>query len=129
MSTICTILAMVAQHDWEIHQVDIKSAYLYADLKEEVYMRVLPGYLKAGEEGKILKLRKSLPGLNQASYEWHEELAAIFTKMGFMHSQANQAVFYKCTPQEHTVITVSVDDCYELGWVLTTKAQKRTVKG
>jgi hypothetical protein len=38
MSTIRSVLAMAAQQDWEIHQVDIKSAYLYADLKEEVHI-------------------------------------------------------------------------------------------
>jgi hypothetical protein len=110
MTTICAVLSMAAKLDWEIHQVDIKSAYLYAELKEDIYMRPLPGYLKEGDEGKVLKLRRSLPGLKQAGYEWSEELASVFTRMDFTHSQIDQAVFYRTTDDEHTVVTVSIDD-------------------
>jgi len=101
---------MAAQRDWEIHQVDIKSAYLYAELKEEIYMRAPPGYLKEGDEGKVLKLLRSLPGLKQDGYEWSEELASVFAKLGFTRSQVDQAVYYRRSDEEHTVITVSVDD-------------------
>jgi hypothetical protein len=41
MSTICMVLTMATQKDWEIHQVYIKSVYLYADIQEEIYMRTL----------------------------------------------------------------------------------------
>ena len=68
MSTIRMVLAQAAQRDWEIHQVDIKSAYLYAEVKEEIYMRAPPGYLKKGDEGKVLKLLRSLYGLKQAGF-------------------------------------------------------------
>ena len=57
MTTICTILTMVACQNWEIHQVDIKSAYLNAELHEDIYMRAPPGYLKPEDEGKVLKLK------------------------------------------------------------------------
>jgi hypothetical protein len=110
MSTICTVLTMAAQRDWEIHQVDVKSAYLYASLQEEIYMRAPPGYLKEGQQGKVLKLKRSLPGLKQAGFEWAEELAGAFQKMGFSRSQVDQAVYYRRTSKEHMVITVSVDD-------------------
>ena len=96
--------------DWEIHQVDIKSAYLYAEIKETIYMRAPPGYLKMGEEGKVLRLLRSLPRLKQAGFEWLEELAGAFRKMGFSHSQVDQAVYFKRSQDEHMVITVSVDD-------------------
>jgi hypothetical protein len=72
MATIHTVLTMAAQCDWEIHQVDIKSAYLYASIQEEIYMRAPPGYLRDGQEGKVLKLKRSLPGLKQAGFEWAE---------------------------------------------------------
>jgi hypothetical protein len=110
MTTIRAVLSMAAKLDWEVHQVDIKSAYLYAELKEDIYMRPPPGYLKEGDEGKVLKLRRSLPGLKQAGYEWSEELASVFARMDFTRSQIDQAVFYRNTDDEHTVITVSVDD-------------------
>lgn len=110
MTTIHTVLAMAAQLDWEIHQVNIKSAYLYAELKEDIFMHAPPGYLKDGDEGKVLKLKRSLPGLKQAKYEWSEELASVFAKLGYSRSQVDQVVYYRCKGDEHTVITVSVNN-------------------
>jgi len=110
MTTIRAVLTMAAKLDWEVHQVDIKSAYLYAELKEDIYMRPPPGYLKSGDEGKVLKLQRSLPGLKQAGYEWSEELASTFAKMEFTCSQVDQAVFYRHAQDKHTVVTVSVDN-------------------
>jgi len=51
MSTIHVVLTMAAKHNWEIHQVDIKSAYLNTELKDDICMRASPGYLKTGDEG------------------------------------------------------------------------------
>jgi hypothetical protein len=110
MSTIRTVLAMAAQNDWEIHQVDIKSAYLHAEIKEDIYMRPPPGYLRAGDEGKVLRLLRCLYGLKQAGFEWSEELASVFLKIGFTRSQIDQAVYFKRSADEHMVVTVSVDD-------------------
>ena len=110
MTTIRTVLTVAAQRDWEIHQVDIKSAYLHAEVKEDIYMRAPPGYLKLGDAGKVLKLLRSLYGLKQAGFEWSEELAKVFLAIGFTRSQVDQAVYYKKSADEHMVITVSVDD-------------------
>ena len=110
MSTIRTVLSMAASQDWEIHQVDIKSAYLHAEIKEDIYMRAPPGYLKTGDEGKVLKLLRCLYGLKQAGFEWSEELASVFLQLGFRRSQVDQAVYFKRSQDEHMVVTVSVDD-------------------
>ncbi len=110
MSTIRTVLTMAAQRDWEIHQIDIKSAYLNAELHDNIYMRAPAGYLKKGDEGKVLKLLRSLYGLKQAGYEWSEELERFFIDSGFNRSQVDQGVYFWRTGDEHTVITVSVDD-------------------
>jgi hypothetical protein len=101
---------MAAQQDWEIHQVDVKSAYLNAEVKEEIYMRAPPGYLKPGDERKVLRLLRSLYGLKQAGFEWSEELEKFFLDIEFTRSQVDQAVYFKRSVDEHTVITVSVDD-------------------
>jgi hypothetical protein len=110
MSTIHMVLAMVAQRDWEIHQIDIKSAYLYASIQEEIYIRTPPEYLRDDQHGKVLKLKRSLPRLKWAGYEWAEELAGVFAKLGFSRSRVDQAVYYKCTSMEQMVITVFVND-------------------
>jgi hypothetical protein len=100
MSTICTVLGMAAQQDWEIHQIDIKSTYLYASIQEEIYMHAPPGYLGEDQQGKALKLKRSLPGLKHAGYEWSEELAGVFAKLGFSRSRVDQAVYFRRTSNE-----------------------------
>jgi hypothetical protein len=84
ITTIHIVLTIAAHHDWEIHQVDIKSAYLNAALKDTIYMRALPGYLKTEDFGKVLLLLRSLYGLKQAGFE---ELEKFFLDYGFTCSQ------------------------------------------
>ena len=59
-------LTHAAQHGWATHQLDIKSTYLNARIKETIYIWLPPGYLKEGQEGKVGKLNKGLYGLKQA---------------------------------------------------------------
>ena len=78
------MLANAAQQDWEIEHVDVKSAYLNAPLKEEIYMQAPRGILKPGQEGKVLRLLKGLYGLKQAGRGWYLEMSNIFIKkLGF----------------------------------------------
>jgi Reverse transcriptase (RNA-dependent DNA polymerase) len=53
-TSLCTILALAAKYNLEVHQLDIKSAYLNEDLKEEIYMAPPPGF--DTPEGMVLKL-------------------------------------------------------------------------
>ena len=45
MNSICLVLSLAALHNWEVHQMDVKSAFLHGDLHEEVYMEQPPGYV------------------------------------------------------------------------------------
>jgi hypothetical protein len=110
MTTIHTVLTIAAHCDWEIHQVDITSAYLNAALKDTIYMGALPGYLKMEDFSKVLLLLRSLYGLKQAGFEWSEELKKFFIDYGFTRSQVDQAIYFRRNVEEHTIITVSIDD-------------------
>jgi hypothetical protein len=46
MNSIRLVLALVASHKWEVHQMDVKSAFLHRDLQEEIYMEQPPGYVQ-----------------------------------------------------------------------------------
>jgi hypothetical protein len=110
MPSIRTILAYAAQEDWEIHQIDIKSAYLNAPLKEKVYMKAPPGVLTPEQVGLVLELLKAIYGLKQAGREWHELLSAVFRLLGFTRSSIDHSVFYKHKMEEHTIVAVATDD-------------------
>ena len=42
--SFCTIIALAAEHDWDIHQMDVKATYLNGKLKEEIFMEAPPGF-------------------------------------------------------------------------------------
>jgi hypothetical protein len=66
MESVRLLFALAAQESWRVHHMDVKSAFLNGDLKEEVYVHQPPGFTIPGKEGKVLCLRKALYGLRQA---------------------------------------------------------------
>ena len=106
-------LAYAAQHGWATHQLDIKSAYLNAHLKETIYIRLPPGYLKDGQDGKVGKLNKGLYGLKQAGRAWYLELRGVMVdKLGFKVCDADHGVFIKhdAKNNQHIIVAVATDD-------------------
>jgi hypothetical protein len=63
--TIRMVLAVATQRDWIVYQLDVKSAFLYKELDEDVYVEQPLGYKKKGEEYKVFKLKKALYGLKR----------------------------------------------------------------
>ena len=111
MPTVRVILANAATQDWEIEHVDVKSAYLNATLKETIYMKLPQGVLKPGEEGKVCRLVKGLYGLKQAGCGWYQEMSRVLVKdLGFTHSAVDHSVFFRCSSNEHTIITVATNN-------------------
>ena len=60
------ILAIASLQNLEVHQMDVKTAFLNEDLEEEIYMEQPEGFFALGQEKKVCKLVKSLYGLKQA---------------------------------------------------------------
>jgi hypothetical protein len=78
------LLALAAQEGWQVHHMDVKSAFLNGDLKEEVYVRQPVGFIIADQEGKVLRLRKALYDLWQAPRAWNSKLDDTLKKMDFV---------------------------------------------
>ena len=66
ISSIRMLIAIAAIHNLEIHQMDVKTAFLNGDLDEEMYMEQPEGFIFQGQEKKVCRLVKSLYGLKQA---------------------------------------------------------------
>ena len=76
--------------------MDVKSAFLNSDFKEEVYVQQPPGYAVAGEEGKAYRLRKALYGLRQAPRAWNAKLDNTLKALGFQQSAHEAAMYRRC---------------------------------
>jgi hypothetical protein len=61
------LLALSALEDWEIEALDVKTAFLYGNLDEELYMEQPEGFIVKGQERKVYRLKKALYGLKQAA--------------------------------------------------------------
>ena len=67
------LLALAALEDWEIHQLDVKSAFLNGVLDKEIYMEQPQGFIIPGQEHKVCRLKKAIYGLKQASCAWNQQ--------------------------------------------------------
>ena len=77
------VMALVAHFDLELHQMDVKTAFLNGDLHEEVYMDQPEGFQDKGKEHMVCKLKKSIYGLKQASKQWYLKFHKILITFGF----------------------------------------------
>ena len=77
IETVRFIIALAASRGWEIHHLDVKTAFLNGDLKEVVFVSQPEGYEVKGQEHKVYKLHKALYGLRQAPRAWNEKLNKV----------------------------------------------------
>jgi hypothetical protein len=90
--------------------MDIKSAFLNSDLKEEVYVHQPPGFAIHGKEGKVLRLRKALYGLRQAPWAWNAKLDSTLKGMGFGQSPHEAAIYRRGNGGNTLLVDAYVDD-------------------
>jgi len=65
LTSNCIVLALAARNDWEVTQMDIKGAYLNADLDEEIFIAQLPGFSVPGKENHACQFFKAIFRLKQ----------------------------------------------------------------
>jgi len=69
--------------DWEIHQLDVKLAFLNGMLDEEIYMKQPQGFIITGQESRVCHLKKVIYGLKQASCAWNQPFHEVLTELSF----------------------------------------------
>ena len=106
--TIWTLLALAARHQWHIHQIDAKAAFLNGDLSKEIYIKVPPGL--DTYNGFVWRLNHALYGLKQASQEWYKKVCIELESLGFTRSMSNHGVFIKNDNGTLVIVAVYVDD-------------------
>ena len=90
-TTIRCVVALGVALDLEMHQMDVKTAFLNGDLEEDIYMEQPSGFVQRGQEHLVCKLCKSLYGLKQASWAWYQKIDATLLDLNFERSIATIA--------------------------------------
>ena len=80
------MLAIAAFYDYEIWQMDVKTAFLNGFLEEELYMIQPEGFVDPKGANKVCKLQRSIYGLVQASRSWNKRFDSVIKAYGFIQS-------------------------------------------
>ncbi|GLU09096.1 hypothetical protein SLE2022_259720 [Rubroshorea leprosula] len=113
--TIRLVISLAAQNSWPVFQLDVKSAFLHGDLDEQVFIAQPPGYVKAGNEHKVYKLKRALYGLKQAPRAWYSRIEAYFLKEGFQKCPYEHTLFTKTEGGKMLIVCLYVDDLIYTG--------------
>ena len=107
------MVQIAAQENLTMHQMDVKSAFLHADLEEEIFMQPPKGYEQYSPNGKMFvwKLRKSLYGLKQSGRNWFRLLESFLLDDCSFQNNIDPCTFILRTDaDEKMIILVWVDD-------------------
>ncbi|GJX37762.1 ribonuclease H-like domain-containing protein [Tanacetum coccineum] len=114
MSIVRCLINLAVQKDWKVYQLDVNNAFLYGDLKEEVYMLPHPGFFLNGIT-KVCKLEKSLYGLEQAPKQWNHKLSKALFEACFVQSKNDHSLFIKNKGSVSLYLLVYVNDLVMTG--------------
>ena len=94
-SSIRILLALVAQFDMELVQMDVKTAFLHGDLEEEIYITQPYGFKVAGKENWACKLNKSLYGLKQSPRQRYKRFDQFMIGQNYTRSSFDHCVYFR----------------------------------
>jgi len=115
METVRLLISIATQNKWPIFQMDVKSAFLNGVLKEEVYIEQPLGYMRRGEEKKVLRLKKALYGLKQAPRAWNDRIHTYFVENKYEQCPVEHALYIKKHGGRIMFIALYVDDLVFMG--------------
>ena len=95
MNIVRIIISLAAHFGWEMHQFDVKNAFLHGSLEEEVYMEIPPGYGASNGGNKVCRLKKALYGLKQSPRAWFGRFTQAMLSLGYKQSQGDHTLFIK----------------------------------
>ncbi|GJT95556.1 putative ribonuclease H-like domain-containing protein [Tanacetum coccineum] len=110
IEAIRLFLAYASFKDFVVYQMDMKSAFLYGKIEEEVYVCQPPGFEDPEFPNKVYKVEKALYGLHQAPKAWYETLSTYLLDNGFQRGQIDKTLFIKKVKGDILLVQVYVDD-------------------
>nr|GFC15158.1 putative reverse transcriptase, RNA-dependent DNA polymerase [Tanacetum cinerariifolium] len=106
IEAIRLFLAYASFIGFPVYQMEVKSAFLYGTIEEEVYVCQLPGFEDPEHPDKVYKVVKALYGLHQAPRAWYETLATYLLENRFQRGTIDQTLFIK--KQQKDILLVQI---------------------
>ena len=113
MTSIKTILSLVAANDLHLEQLDVKTTFLHGHFEEEIYMHQLEGYEVNGKENLVCRLKKSEYGLKQAPQQWYLKFDKFMCEIGY--HRCHCVYFKKLDNRSYIILLLYVDDMLVVG--------------
>nr|GFB63461.1 putative ribonuclease H-like domain-containing protein [Tanacetum cinerariifolium] len=123
IEAIRLFLAYASFMGFMVYKMDVKSAFLYGTIEEEVYVFQPLGFEDPDYPDKVYKVVKALYGLHQASKAWYETLSNYLLDNGFQRGKIDQTLFIKKQKGDIFLVQVYVDDFGLISW----QCKKHTV--
>ena len=108
MDSIQLALAIAATKGWEVHQMDVKNAFLHDDLSEEIYMEQPQGFMH--DSSLVCRLKKSLYGLKQAPRAWYAKMDSYMLSQNFVRCKLDPNVYMLRTTNSLLLLVMYFDD-------------------
>ena len=111
-TTIRTAFAIAAAENYNVNQMDVNTAYLHADVEEDLYMEQPEGFEIMGENNTklVCKLKKSLYGLKQSGRNWNQTLDKALKEFGFSKSKVDPCMYVLRNDGKVLILIIYVDD-------------------
>ncbi|GJX26151.1 retrotransposon protein, putative, ty1-copia subclass [Tanacetum coccineum] len=104
------LISIAAFYDYEIWQMDVKTAFLNGYLDEDIYMVQPEGFVDPNHPRKVCKLQRSIYGLKQASRSWNKRFDEEIKRFGFDQNLNEPCVYQKASGSNVTFLILYVDD-------------------
>lgn len=114
-TSIRTIISLVASMGWNLHQMDVNTAFLNEAIEEEVYIEQPQRFKVHSRDTHVCRLKKALYGLKQAPRAWYARMDNYLTRLGFSKSHANPNLYYKAVDNAPIILLLYVDDLFIIG--------------
>ena len=101
------MFAIAAFYDYEIWQMDVKTAFLNGFLEEELYMMQPEGFVDPKDANKVCKLQRSIYGLVQASRRWNICFDSVIKAYSFIQT-CGEACIYKKVSGSTTIFLINI---------------------
>ena len=111
------VLAIAAEMDWEVLQLDVKTAFLHADIEEEECVEAAPGFEKTDKHGVqlLMKLGKSLYGRAQSPDNWWKTIDPLLITLEFVPLKSDTCIYIDRKNGIVIILTLYVDDLLLVG--------------